>query len=293
MRRLVLLSVVATAFASSALGSAAAHTRGDPLERINRANFNGSRSFEPIVRPVAAFYRRLTPGVIGKAIHNVLVNLREPVVIINDLLQLRIARASEATARLVLNSTIGVAGIADVASRAGNPHRDNGFGDTLGRYGVGPGAYLFLPLAGPSTVRDLIGGGVDTALNPLRWVSFPDRTAVNLSLVAVGELDRISRTQDELDAVLADAADPYATLRSVYLQSRQAEIDEGRSKQALPDLPPLEDPAEPPPPAPASVAPAVPAEPAAPAAQGAENPSQDAQLDAPIATAVLEGARAG
>jgi len=214
----------------------AAHRASDPLETFNRANFRSSRAFQRFLGPLFKLYARLTPGVIGKGIHNVLVNLNEPVVIINYVLQARIGRAGEAGARLAFNSTLGIGGLIDVAGAAGNPHHDNSFGDTLGRYGAGPGPFLFLPLLGPTTVRDLAGTGVDMAINPLHWVSFRYRTQIDISAGIAGFFDTASRSLPEEEALLAGAADPYATLRSAYLQSREAEVREGRAPASLPDL---------------------------------------------------------
>ena len=243
-------------FALAGLGAAllAGHVRaqtpGDPYEKINRRFFAAAmRANRRFVLPISRLYGDLTPGPIGKAIHNFITNLGEPVVVANDLLQLRLRRAGDDLARLVTNSTFGVGGLIDLAATQGLPHRDNDFGVTLGRWGVGPGPYLFLPLLGPSTVRDAIGGGADIALTPLTFVRFPGRLTLLFSSQGVGALDTTLRAQSELEAITSAAADPYATIRSDYLQSRAALI---RGNNATPVLPPLDDPASPPvsPPAP-------------------------------------------
>jgi phospholipid-binding lipoprotein MlaA len=262
----------------------------DPLEAFNRANFAGSRRFEVLLKPIVRIWRALTPGAIGEGIHNLLGNLHGPVVVANDLLQLRIAKAGEAAARFAWNSTLGVAGLVDVAGAHGNPQQENGFADTLGRWGVGPGPYLFLPVLGPTTPRDLFGTVVDAASNPIHWWRFPYNTDANVGLTVVGGLDTIATGQEQLDAALAEAADAYATLRSLYLQSRQAEIDAIRGRS--PELPPLPDlsPEVAPPPAAAepTPAPAQSAEPEAgssAAIQAPAAPPPQANLDLPIATA--------
>lgn len=220
-----------------ATGPAFAAGGADPWEGLNRRGYAINRFLDKVlIRPAAMAYRWLTPGPIGVGLHHVLINLSEPLVVINDLFQLRIRRAANATARFAVNSTIGVAGLIDVAGKDGVAHHDNTFGDTLGRYGVRPGPYLFIPVLGPSTVRDLLGSGADAVLDPVHWVNYRYRTELSTAVTVVGGLDLRSRSDDELKALLADAADPYATLRSAYLQSRQGEIDEGRGLPALPDF---------------------------------------------------------
>jgi len=282
---------------------APAHAKGDPFESFNRANFTGTRSLQKLLRPFLALYRALTPGVIGKGIHNVLVNLKEPVVVLNDLLQLRVGRAGEAGARFAFNSTIGILGLIDVAGAAGNPHHDNGFGTTLGHYGVGPGPYLFLPLLGPTDIRDVIGSGADLAASPVRYVQFPYDVTINIGVLVFGGLDTFANSENQLDALIAESADPYASLRSAYLQNREAQIHGNSAPTVLPDLDELDTPAPPATPtSPTAPGPSAdlpvpgPIQPAAldtapaPAAASNDNtapPSEDAALDAPIATAIL------
>lgn len=211
--------------------------REDPLEKINRVGFAVEGFLDRyLIGPIAHLYRALTPGPIGQGLHNAVVNLSEPVVAINDLLQARPKRAGAASLRFAFNSTIGLAGLIDVAGHGGIPHHVNSFGDTLGRYGVGPGPYLFLPLLGPSTVRDLFGLVVDGTSDPVHFANYPYRTELSTGEAVVGGLDLRARSENELKALLGDAADPYATLRSTWLQHRQSEIDEGRLPPALPDL---------------------------------------------------------
>lgn len=202
-----------------------------------------------MIRPLSWVYRKLTPGPIGRGIHNVLVNLSEPVVIVNDLLQLRFKQAGLSATRLVTNSTIGLLGLLDAAGHAGIPHHDNGFGVTLGRYGVSSGPYLYVPLVGPSTVRDLTGGVVDFMSNPARWATYAYRTQIGTSQLAVGGLDTRVFSEDQLDALLSGAVDPYATLRSVYLQNKQGQVD-GDTNRVPQDLPAFDEIPIPPAPAP-------------------------------------------
>jgi phospholipid-binding lipoprotein MlaA len=211
----------------------------DPFESLNRKSFALSIKLDQmIVAPLARVSVGLTPAPVEKAIHNIIVNLSEPVVILNDLLQGRPQGVIKATTRFLVNSTFGLAGALDLAAGAGLRHEPNGFGDTLGRYGVKSGPYLFVPLIGPSDFRDLLGAGVDEVSTPLFYVRFPYRTQSDIALTAMGGLDERAQAEPQFKALLDGAADPYATLRSTYLQSRQAEI---RGDVGLPPLPDIDE----------------------------------------------------
>ena len=225
------------------IGACGAHaqTADDPYESLNRRLYDSAiKADRRFFRPTAHVYRALTPGPVGGAIHNFVTNLGEPVVVANDLLQLRLHRAADDFMRLLTNTTFGIGGLTDLAVTNGLPHHDNDFGVTLGRWGAQPGPYLFLPFLGPSTVRDAIGTGVDVALNPLTFVRFPGRLTLEVSSSVVGALDGRVRQEGELEAATADAADPYATIRSDYLQSREAMV---RGEDAAPALAPIDEPA--------------------------------------------------
>jgi phospholipid-binding lipoprotein MlaA len=243
-RHLLALAGLGAAFVA---GQVRAQTPGDPFEKVNRRLYAGAISADrKYVRPISHIYRGLTPGLLGQMLHNFFTNLGEPHVVVDDLLQLRIRRAGDDLARLVTNTTFGIGGLADVAVTQGLPHRDNDFGVTLGRWGVGPGPYLFLPFLGPSTLRDAIGQGADIAFNPLTYIRFPGRITTEITTTIIGSLDKRVQAEGDLEAATADAADPYATIRSDYLQSREAMI---RGEDAAPVLPPIDDP---PPAAPAA-----------------------------------------
>jgi phospholipid-binding lipoprotein MlaA len=228
--------------------AAPAHAPGDPWERFNRRTYAFNRVIDRwLIRPLSRLTSGLTPGPIGKVVHNFVVNLNEPVVIVNDLLQVRPLPAVRSAFRLVINTTAGGLGAIDVAKALHVPAHVNGFGDTLGRWGAGPGPYIVLPVFGPSSARDLLGMLVDDATLPIRSVNYPYRTEVSITVSVVGGLNERADVDRDLTALLADAADPYATLRSSYLQSREAQI---RGPRALPVLPDIEDA-----PAPAGAAP--------------------------------------
>jgi len=236
-----LLALLAVGLAMAA--EAHAQTPADPYEKLNRRIFDASMAADrKYFLPVARRFHSLTPGVLGLAIHNFVTNLSEPIVVGNDILQLRLKRGADDLARLITNTTFGLGGVIDLAKRQGLPHRANDFGVTLGVWGVKPGPYLFLPFLGPSDVRDAIGMSVDAVAAPLNWVRFPGRLTLQYTTAVVGAFDSRIRSEGELQAEISGATDPYATIRSDYLQSREAMI---RGEEAPPVLPPLDDAAPP------------------------------------------------
>ncbi len=234
----------------------------DPLEHTNRGLFAlGNAIDRAILRPFVLGYQQLAPGPLRRAVHNLLQNADEPLVFLNDVLQARFAPAGRTALRFVGNSTIGLAGLFDPATGAGLAHHDNDFGQTLGRYGFGPGAYLYVPLIGPTSVRDLFGSGVDFVADPLSWTRVRNAKTINMARTGLSLVDDRLEAEADLRALEATAADPYATLRSVYLQSREAAIKgDDAGLESLPDLPSPPPPtsSEPTPPGPTSPGPAEP-----------------------------------
>jgi phospholipid-binding lipoprotein MlaA len=227
--------------------------RGDPLEGFNRAMFGLHQALDKaIYRPVAMGYQHVVPKPVRSGLRNFFGNLTEPVVFLNYLLQFKFGKAAETLARFTVNSTLGVGGFFDIAKTKdfNLPHRNNSFGDTLAYYGVGPGPYLFLPLVGPTTLRDVLGGPLDGAVLPLAIGQPFTDWRYQFSSGAITGLDLRAESDPELRALFGGAVDPYATLRSVWLQNRAAEVAglrhhrlEPRSPSELDD--PLRDPSAP------------------------------------------------
>ena len=244
MRATMILAAAMMVAAGSPLAAATAHPKraaqgvDDPWEKFNRAGFAIEGKLDRwFIGPLAHLYKFLTPGPIGKGIHNLVTNLTEPVVTVNGILQLRPKRATESAGRFLVNSTVGLAGLIDVAAKEGHPHRPNSFGDTLGRYGVAGGPYIFYPIGGPSTVRDTVGEIVDNIMDPVHLLNYRYRTEISVSVAVVRGLDQRIEAEGDLATLLREAADPYATLRSTYLQARVSEIrGEDAGPPALPDL---------------------------------------------------------
>ncbi|MBC7801161.1 MAG: VacJ family lipoprotein [Gemmatimonadaceae bacterium] len=208
----------------------------DPLEPTNRFLYRVNDAVDTaVLAPIARGYRYAVPGVVRRSIGNALNNVAAPVVFANDVLQGRPRRAAATVTRFVVNSTVGIGGFFDVAAELGLPrHRGGGFGTTLAVWGVGEGPFLFLPLFGPSNVRDTAGFAGNALIDPFTWVSFGGVNALRLSRGGVGALDTREQLLDPVDQVKRDSLDPYATFRSVYRQTRAAEIDAVRGGETTP-----------------------------------------------------------
>ena len=224
---------------------------GDPHERFNRRMFAAQQKFDrKLLRPAALGYRHAVPRPVRGGLRHFFSNLGEPIVFLNYLLQLRPGKAAETAGRFMINSTLGIGGLLDLAKSKGVrlPHRPNGLGDTLGYYGVKPGAYLFLPFIGPTTVRDLLGGQADGLVLPLAVGAPFNKLGYQIPKAVITGLDRREQADDDYRALLDGAVDPYATLRSVYLQERAGEIAQLKGKRAgsVQDelIDPLDDPAD-------------------------------------------------
>ncbi len=203
----------------------------DPLEPFNRAMLGVNRGLEVVVvRPVGSVYRSLTPAPARRAISNVAANVFTPVSALNALLQGKPSQAGRSILRFLVNSTLGLGGLIDVASRHGLPAQREDFGQTLAVWGLGNGPYLVLPLIGPTTLRDGIGLGVDTVTDPLFWIL--DGPVENYSYYGGALLVAYDDHRDDLDALRRGSLDFYVALRSAYLQSRRDAVHDGAAAAA-------------------------------------------------------------
>jgi phospholipid-binding lipoprotein MlaA len=199
----------------------------DPWEKTNRVFYNFDDGLDRVLlKPVSGFYVKVVPEPIRTGLGHGFANLGYGNVILNDLLQARWGQGLSDAGRMAVNSTIGIAGIFDVASRWGLPSRENDFGITLGKWGAEPGPYLVLPLLGPTTVRDAPGILVANLTNPVTWVSPP--LYVTAPLGTVQAMDTRSRFESALRFRNAAAIDPYVFTRNGYLQYRDHLIHEGK-----------------------------------------------------------------
>lgn len=205
----------------------------DPLEDLNAETFKVMRAVdESFIAPIAFAYEDIMPRPVRKGLSNFLRNLGGPIVFINDLLQLRPDKAAETFGRFLINTTVGLAGVVDVAKK--KPfflrHRSNGFANTLGFYGVKPGPYFYLPLLGPTTLRDFIGDRLDLFLLPWIYGKLLQKREIFVPIAVLGALDHRLEIDDNLKAIRA-SRDPYLATRTFYLQKRQVEVDALRSRK--------------------------------------------------------------
>jgi phospholipid-binding lipoprotein MlaA len=211
----------------------------DPLEPTNRVIYAVNDGVDLVVlRPLALAYRAIVPQTVRDHTHNVLGNLGSPVALANDMMEGKPRRAGDTMMRFLVNTTVGVAGVFDVATGWGWPAHEADAGMTLGIWGVPEGPFLFLPVLGPSNPRDAVGFGVDYALDPLTWIGQGTAVAdLGYARLGVSALDARERVLDALDRLKREALDPYATIRSLARQHRQSEIDDARAdnRATVPD----------------------------------------------------------
>jgi phospholipid-binding lipoprotein MlaA len=201
----------------------------DPYEATNRQIFAFNQKMDKYVAlPVAKAYVDVVPELARDGVHNFLENLEVPITFGNDVLQGAADHAADSLGRFVINSTIGVGGLIDVAQKIGAREHNADFGETLGVWGVGPGPYLVLPVLGPSDPRDAFGYGVDIAMDPLTWISWRSSTYYMLGRGVLKIVDERARAIDTLNEIERTSVDEYATLRSLYRQHREAEIHGGK-----------------------------------------------------------------
>ena len=197
----------------------------DPFEPTNRFFYrvnDGLLTYA--LTPVSRGYVAVVPRPVRGGIHNMLNNIGQPVQFVNDVLDTKPRRAGDSFMRFMINSTVGLGGIFDVARRAGYPDHDADGGSTLAIWGAPAGPYLYLPVFGPSGLRDGVGRGVDAAINPLTYISFDGSNTLGWSQAGFGALDQTSRHLKDIEQVKAGALDPYATFRSLYRQFRETQI---------------------------------------------------------------------
>lgn len=235
--------------AATSRGSTAAadeaDTENDPAEPVNRAIFKANVAADhAVMKPVAQAYSDHVPEGVQKGIRNVVQNLKEPAVAVNDVLQGNVKQAWQSVQRLAVNSTVGVGGIFDVAEKLGVPAHKADFGQTLAVWGVKEGPFVELPLLGPSNARDAVGTVVDMAMNPLTFVGGAPATYAGVATGGANVVDTRAQHLRDLDELERNSLDYYATLRSVYRQHREAQINaakgppEGRVDISVPSTNP-------------------------------------------------------
>lgn len=198
----------------------------DPLEPVNRVIFGFNTVLDRVlIEPAAKVYRAVTPQVMRDSVQSFMRNLKAPVHVANNLLQGDVGGAGVSTARFLINTTVGVGGLVDVAAKQGLAYEPEDFGQTMAKWGVGSGPYLVLPVLGPSSLRDTGGLVVDVVADPVNiWATNTDREWIAYTRAGVEGVDARSRVIEALQDMRRNSLDFYAAMRSAYVQRRAALI---------------------------------------------------------------------
>lgn len=223
---------VVCALAAVLLNSGCAHRppheeASDPLEPVNRAIYTfNDKADRYAIKPIAQGYEKVVPKPVRNGVNHFFSNLKEPTVVANDLLQGKLHQAASDTARFMLNSVFGVAGVFDVATSMGHPAHNEDFGQTLGKWGLGEGWYLVLPLLGPSNVRDGSGLLVD---NRLDFVTRHNEVRERNAAIVLRGIDLRAQLLAASKVRDTAALDPYLYTREAYRQLRWNRLYDGNA----------------------------------------------------------------
>jgi phospholipid-binding lipoprotein MlaA len=202
------------------------------MEPFNRGVFEVNLALDKVIlKPVAFVYKEAVPDPIQNMIRNFLDNLRSPIIFANDMLQGEFNRAGTTLFRFAMNSSFGVLGIADIAGDLGFEHHDEDFGQTMAVWGVDSGAFLMLPILGPSNPRDAVGRLVDFLFDPFTYYG---STEFGIARFATRAVDTRARRYDTINELERTSLDFYAAVRSLHRQRRTDEITNGVSTAEQP-----------------------------------------------------------
>ena len=221
-------------------------SKADPYEGFNRSMLEFNLAVdEAVFEPAAKGYTAVTPEFGRDRVSDFFQNLGEPVTFINDVLQGEGKRAGQTAFRFVINSTLGIAGLWDIAEYEGLEAHDEDFGQTLAVWGVDSGPYLVMPFLGATNPRDLTGFVVDRGLNPTTYVNYTDddddEVVLRVGMVVLNGLNSRARAQDSIET-LKSQAEPYVALRNLHVRQRDAAIRNGQSDpEAYDELPDFDD----------------------------------------------------
>lgn len=205
--------------------SVSASAEVDPLEDFNRSMFEFNKTLDDyIFEPVARSYQKSTPKSVQNGVNNFMGNLSDIGTLTNQLLQFKPFESATTFKRILLNTTVGIGGLFDIANNAGLKKTNEDFGQTMGVWGVKSGAYIILPILGPSSLRDATGLGIDVSYNvrPTKELPSAGQNTVIL-LNTVNTKAKLLPTTD----LLKKSVEPYVALRSSYLQKRKYDVFDG------------------------------------------------------------------
>ncbi len=215
----------------------------DPWQGYNRSMFKLNNAIDgAVLEPVALGYRRVTTKSMRRSMRNFLANLGTPVTLANDILQLEFKRGGVTLGRFLLNSTLGIGGFMDPATEIGLEGHTEDFGQTLATYGVPPGPYLFVPVLGPTNLRDAPTMLIDAIFNPATYIATPAATYYQVSQTGANAITLREQFQDPLVDLRENSLDFYTSYQSFYLQARRNAIFNGVPQyDELPDFDDLDD----------------------------------------------------
>jgi phospholipid-binding lipoprotein MlaA len=223
LRIAALLAVACLAAGCASLPAGTQRDARDPFESFNRAMYHANRAVDrAILAPVARGYVSVVPAPLRHGVSRFYLNLGMPRTLINDVLQGKLSAAGTDTGRLVVNTVLGL-GFFDPATSLGLAANEEDFGQTLGRWGSGPGPYLMLPVLGPSTLRDALGRVPDEYSSPRHYIR--DRTT-KYGVLALDAIDKRAGLV-EAEALLQQSQDEYSFVRNAWLQRRNYLVHDG------------------------------------------------------------------
>jgi phospholipid-binding lipoprotein MlaA len=224
VRRCILAFAIVVAAMSMTGCATTANNPRDPFEGFNRAMFSVNEGIDTVAKPVAQGYDAVVPDIVQTGIGNFFGNIADVWIAVNNFLQGKITEGASDVARVMVNSTVGIAGLIDVASHLELEKHAEDFGQTLGRWGVGEGPYLYWPFIGPRNVRDTFGFAVDAYADPVVHVH---DEPVRYSLVGVRFVD-LRASLLPADKIIEEAAfDKYSYIRNAYFQMRRHAVYDG------------------------------------------------------------------
>lgn len=200
-------------------------TEADPYEDVNRKIFAFNDGFyENIVFPIERGYRKITTPTIRQRISSFVSNMDEPISTFNYMLQLEPKAVLISISRFAINSTLGLAGLFDVAAGWGLVQDQTSLGETMASWCIADGPYLVVPFIGPSTPRNFVGSMADFVADPVYWMTYNDanyRAKISYPYTVVKYVSKFEGYMDLYNSLTKDAVDPYVAIRSAYLQNQR------------------------------------------------------------------------
>ncbi|HEU0161968.1 MAG TPA: VacJ family lipoprotein [Rhizomicrobium sp.] len=238
--RALVLMVCALAVSACAYGPPTheALAARDPYEQMNRDTLKFNAKIDKyFVIPTVGLYFVLVPETGRKGVHNFLGNLSLPIIFVNDMLQGEVTRGAQSVGRFVINSSLGLGGFLDPATKMGIPGHGEDMGQTFAVWGAKEGPYLVLPFFGPSNPRDAAGLALDWTIDPTNFIHMKQHVWWAAGRGYFTLLDLRSQTWETVQGIQRNSVDYYASLRNFYRQYRNEQIRNGRAGEKPPELP--------------------------------------------------------